>query len=96
MLLKTITYANICTQIYVHTNLCTVMHLKEGSIVEDDLGSRNPELHDSVIGCSGGLGGAQALLQVTVEGPQLETTVQAALNRTLSLSRTHSLQVTHD
>ena len=26
---------NMCT-IYVHSKLCTVMHLKEGSIVEDD------------------------------------------------------------
>ncbi len=72
------------------------MNLKEGSIVEDDLGSSNPELHDSVIGCPGGLWAAQALLQVTVEGPQLETAVQPALNRALPLSRTHSLIVTHD
>ena len=56
-------------------NLCVVTHLKEGSIVEDDLGRRNPELHDSVIGCPGGLGGPQAFLQVTVEGPQLEAAV---------------------
>ena len=81
---------------YVYSNWCVLLHLKEGSIVEDDLGSRNPELHDSVIGCSGGLWGAQAFLQVTVEGPQLEAAVQPPLNRTFSLSRTHSLQVTDD
>ena len=81
---------------YIHSNLWILLHLKEGSIVEDDLGSRNPELHDSVVACSGGLGGAQAFFQVAVKGPQLEAAVQPPLNRTFSLSRTHSLQVTHD
>lgn len=69
-----------------------MVYLEECCIVEDDLGSGNPELHDSVIGCSGGVGGAQALFQVAVEGPQLEAAVQAPLYRALPLCCPHSLK----
>ena len=60
-------------------------HLKEQGVVEDDLGRGDAQLQDAVVDGPRALQGAQRLLQVAIEAPQLEAAVQAALHGALPL-----------
>ena len=59
--------------------------LEEEGIVEDELGRGDAQLEDAVVDGLRGLHGAQGLLQVAVEAPQLQAAVQPPLHRPLLL-----------
>ena len=60
-------------------------HLQEEGVVEDDLGGGDAQLEYAIVDCLGGLQSAQALLQVTVECPQLEAPIEPVLDGALPL-----------
>jgi hypothetical protein len=56
----------------LETLLKVLVLLEESSIVDNDLSICDLELHDLVVDCLGRLDGADRLLEVAVEGPDLE------------------------
>jgi hypothetical protein len=63
----------------LETLLKVLVLLEESSIVDDDLSICDLELHDLVVDCLGRLDGADRLLEVAVEGPDLERLEQSLL-----------------
>ena len=84
-----------CIRIYMVSKTRQQACLEERCIVQNNLWSGDSELHDSIVCSPSRLWSAETLLKVAVEGPQLEAAVQAPLHRTLPLSCSHSLHMTH-